>query len=388
VRLLLVTNVYPSPRRSTKGTFNHELVTALRGAGDEVRVVVPVPWTDLLLARATAPPVPDTSYTVWWYPPRIGRATYHRWMALTVLRTVRRVTRSWTPDLVLGYWTHPDGTVALAAARELGVPAALLVGGSDVQLLTRERRRRTIIVETLRAADRVFAVGALLQRAVIALGIPPARVVAFERGVDRDTFNPGSPPAARERLGLPCDRPIMIWVGRMVPVKGLDVLLASWPAVARHPARPLLILIGDGDQRSSLERQAAEFGDTVRFVGNLAHNALPDWYRAADCVVLPSRSEGVPNVLLEGLACGTPFVASAVGSVTELTDLDSAAVPAEDVAALTAALLNRVAIPPMTRRARVVIADRSAAVAALRSDLQAMLDAAPRNAAVAAVAAT
>jgi glycosyltransferase involved in cell wall biosynthesis len=375
--LLLVTSVYPSARRPTKGTFNREMVTALRCAGDDVRVVVPVPWTDLFRPRTSTPAAADTTYATWVYPPRIAHATHHRWMAATVLRRIRRLVGSWTPDIVLGYWAHPDGAVALAAARELGVPGALLVGGSDIQLLTRDPARRAVIMKTLLAADRIFAVGAPLRRAVVALGVPAARVAAFERGVDRDKFSPGSPRGARERLGLPTDRPIMLWVGRMVPVKGLDILLKSWPAAARHIAHPLLILIGDGQERASLERQAAAFGDTVQFVGDVAHDALPDWYRAADCVVLPSRSEGVPNVLLEGLACGTPFVASAVGGIVELRDSESVTVPAEDSVALIAALLVRLEDPPMTRRSSAVIVDRNMAVAALRSELIAMLDTAP-----------
>ena len=384
MRLLLVASDYPSPRRSTKGTFNHDLVTALRRAGDDVRVVVPVPWTDLLFARASVPPLSGTTYSIWWYPPRVLRATYHRWMARAVRHAVHQITRSWRPDLIMGYWAHPDGTVALGVARELAVPAALLVGGSDIQILTREPRRRAIIVDTLRAAARVFAVGEALRTAVIALGVPSDRVSAFARGVDRDRFRPGSPEAARARLGLPIDRPIVIWVGRMVPVKGLDILLASWPAVACHAARPLLILVGDGEQRASLERQAKPLGDSVRFAGNVAHDALPDWYRAADCVVLPSRSEGVPNVLLEGLACGTPFVASAVGSIGELVDTESATVPVEDIAALTVALLNRVALPPTTRRSTAVVLDGNVAAAALHAELQAMVNLVPRAVAAAA----
>ena len=234
--------------------------------------------------------------------------------------------------------------------QRLDVPGVILVGGSDIQVLTRLTARRKVIVATLRAADRVFAVGDPLRDAVIALGVSPAQTGVFTRGVDRRRFYPAPPEDARARLGLPHDRPIVLWVGRMVPVKGLDVLLRSWAEVARDPARPLLLLIGDGEERRMLEHEAARSSDSVRLVGSVSHETLPDWYRAADCVVLPSRSEGVPNVLVEGLACGTPFVASAVGGVPMLRDHESITVPPEDVEALTAALLMRVRLPPMSRR--------------------------------------
>lgn len=379
MRLLLITSVFPSPRRPTKGTFNRELVAGLREAGDDVHVVVPVPWTDLLRAKATGAPEPSAIYPLWWFPPRIAHATHHRWMSRSLVAPVLRVARRWQPDLVLGYWTHPDGTVALEIARRLGVPGVVLAGGSDIQVLTRDPARRRIIVETLRAADRVLTVGTALRETAIALGVPPGRVGVFDRGVDRQRFSPGAPAAARHRLGLPSDRPIVLWIGRMVPVKGLDVLLESWSTVARAPSRPLLLLIGDGDDQRALEQRAAGLGDSVQFVGSVAHDALPDWYRAADCVVLPSRSEGVPNVLLEGLACGTPFVASAVGGVGTLVDGESTTVPPDDVAALTAALLARVAPPPMSRRSRANVPDRREAIAPLRRELQGVIGNAVRQ---------
>ncbi len=81
------------------------------------------------------------------------------------------------------------------------------------------------------------------------------------------------------------------------------------------------------------------------FAGSVAHGRLGDWYRAADLTVLPSRSEGVPNVLLESLACGTPFVASRVGGVPALAPDPRALVPPGDAGALADALLGSLATP-------------------------------------------
>lgn len=369
MRLLLVTGVMPTPFRPTKGTFNAALVAGLRAAGDEVRVVAPVPWTDRLRTSRGPAPDPTAAYPLWFYPPRLAHAAHHHWMRLSVMPAVRRMTREWKPDLVLGYWAHPDGTVAMAAARALGVPGVLLVGGSDIQLLTADPARRAVIRDTLLAADRVLAVGAPLRERVVALGIPEQRVGSFQRGVDAARFFPGSPADARARLGLPLDRSIVLWVGRMVPVKGLDVLVEAWPRMQQAPHRPLLVLVGEGEERVRLERQAQQLGVEVTFAGSVEHGALPDWYRAADLVVLPSRSEGIPNVLLEGLACGTPFVASDVGGVSELVEPGCRAVPAGNPSALGDALLAALADPPMQRRATGTVLDRREAIAAFRSTL-------------------
>jgi glycosyltransferase involved in cell wall biosynthesis len=366
MRLLLLTSVYPSPRRPVKGVFNQQLVAALRAAGDDVRVVVPVPWTDLLVTRPTASPAREARYRVWWYPPRVAHPTHHRWMARSIRSTVTAATRDWQPDLVAGYWTHPDGTVALQAARQLGVPGVLLVGGSDIHLLAKDPSRRQVIVDTLREARRVITVGHPLRDAVIALGADADHVGTFTRGVDTARFHPGAADDARAALRLPLDRPIAVWVGRMVPVKGLDVLLDAWRAIAQHPSRPLLCLVGDGAERRPLQRSVADLGDAVRFIGNTPHAQLGDWYRAADVNLLPSRSEGIPNVLLEGLACGTPFIASNVGSVASLAADSCVLVPPGDRAALGDALLRWAEIPPMSRRVTVAIDDRDTATAALR----------------------
>ncbi len=83
-----------------------------------------------------------------------------------------------------------------------------------------------------------------------------------------------------------------------------------------------LYLVGEGPLDGDLRTQAEAHGlaDHVTFVGPRLHDELPDWYHAADLTVLPSRSEGLPNVLRESLACGTPFVASDVGGITEIAD--------------------------------------------------------------------
>lgn len=376
MRILLVTSVFPTPYRPTKGTFNAALVSGLRVAGDSVCVVAPVPFTDPLRATRGPAPDPDTSYPLWFYPPRLAHSSHHRWMQLTVLPAVRRVTAAWQPDLVLGYWTHPDGAAALRAAQLLGVPGVLLVGGSDVQLLTAQPARRAVIVKTLQQADRVLTVGAPLAARVAALGIPQDRIGSFQRGVDSARFFPTDPTAARTRLGLPLNRHIILWVGRMVPVKGLDVLLDAWPSVKTPSQRPLLLLIGEGEERAALTQRAREWPGEVRFVGPVAQSELPDWYRAADVVVLPSRSEGIPNVLLEGLACGTSFVASDVGAVAELLEPASRVVPPDDPVALAAALSESLQAPPMSRRATTGVLDRSEAIADLRQTLQGVLTAA------------
>jgi len=127
----------------------------------------------------------------------------------------------------------------------------------------------------------------------------------------------------------------------MAPVKSVTTLIDAVAALRRtHPA-VRLCLVGDGPLRQQLESQAIRSGleEHARFEGFVAPANLPDWYRAADVTVLPSVSEGAPNVLLESIACGTPFVASDVGDVRAMaTDGLDVLVPPLNVESLTSAL--------------------------------------------------
>jgi glycosyltransferase involved in cell wall biosynthesis len=134
-----------------------------------------------------------------------------------------------------------------------------------------------------------------------------------------------------------------LFVGRLVPVKGLDVLLDACAELARSGGRFRLCLVGDGPLRGSLEQRAGRLGlgGKVQFCGPRPHGQLPDWFRAADLFVLPSRSEGLPSVLLEATACGTPFVASRVGGIPEVAGPEgSRLVPPGDAGLLAVALAD------------------------------------------------
>jgi glycosyltransferase involved in cell wall biosynthesis len=351
VRLLFVSTVYPTPWQPVKGAFNRALVAALAQDHD-VRVLAPVTWPVAFglegpkRDRLAPPPgVPGVvaAHPVYYYPPKLLRHRYDWFLWRSVAPAARRLTRSWVPDAVVGYWAHPDGAAALRVGRSAGCPVAILVGGSDIRLLAQEPARRAAILGVLRAADLVWAVGGELRARLLDLGLPESKVRTFYRGVS-PCFSPGSSGEARRRLGLDGGRPLALWVGHMVPVKGLDVLVDAFARLTESGLDARLVLVGDGPLRARLEARAAQgpLAGRVVFAGAVPNADLPDFYRAADVTVLPSLSEGVPNVLLESLACGTPFVASAVGGVPELTrDPARDLVPPGDAGALADRLAAR-----------------------------------------------
>jgi peptidoglycan/xylan/chitin deacetylase (PgdA/CDA1 family) len=200
------------------------------------------------------------------------------------------------------------------------------------------------------------AVSQDLKEKVIDLGVAPDKVHVVYRGIDAERFSLGDRAEARRRLGLAAEGRVLLWVGRMVPVKGLDVLLEACTLLRARGVEFRLYLVGDGPQRPALEAASAARGLTgmITFAGAVAHDRLPDWYRAADLFVLPSHSEGVPNVLREALACGTPFVASQVGGIPEL-----AASGANSVRKVGTPLAEREESNPLAEREEYIVSGHS-----------------------------
>jgi D-inositol-3-phosphate glycosyltransferase len=156
-------------------------------------------------------------------------------------------------------------------------------------------------------------------------GAEPSRIEIVPPGVDHSMFRPsrGEGALLRERLGLE-DRPLLLFVGRIQPLKGVDVAIRALAAL--DDRRTTLVVVGgpsgpSGPSESNrLHQLVVELGldDRVVFLPPQPHDTLADFYRAADVCVVPSRSESFGLVALEAAACGTPVVAAAVGGLRSL----------------------------------------------------------------------
>jgi glycosyltransferase involved in cell wall biosynthesis len=323
--------------------------------GHQVRVISPRSWRERPRTSKALPALSElkVEYPLYIYPPGVLQSAYDWFMALSSRRAAERVMAELRPDCVLSYWAHPDGAVAAGFARAARIPSGVIVGGSDVLILARNTGpRRRSVIRALQANDAVITVGQKLADAVEALGIPSKKIHVVYQGVDEALFSPGSMTDARRRLAIPETGRVLVSIGRLVPVKGIDVLLQAMSRLRGQEPDVRLYLIGEGPERRHLEVLTARLGleDVVRFVGGVDQTRLPDWYRAADLTVLASRSEGVPNVLRESLACGTPFVATRVGGVSEIAEGTTCRlVRAEDPEALSDAIVASLAEPRAPR---------------------------------------
>lgn len=266
------------------------------------------------------------------------------------------VVRTFRPDVVVGY--QPACALgALRAARRRGIPTVYVFSSSwPAEYATRRPRprrtglllRRGLERACLRASDRVVVLSSYSAAQVRAAHPGVAgEVRVVPGGVNTVRFSPdGGPDPARARLGIPGGRPLLLAVRNLVPRMGLDNLLDAMPTVIRALPEARLIIAGDGPLREDLQAHARRLGlgERVRFVGFVPEDRLPDHYRAADLVVMPSRAlEGFGLTTVEALACGTPVVGTPVGATPEiLTPLDPCLVTDDATAEAIAAGILRV----------------------------------------------
>jgi D-inositol-3-phosphate glycosyltransferase len=157
--------------------------------------------------------------------------------------------------------------------------------------------------------------------------VPPHRLAVVPPGVDLETFRPQPKAVARTLVGHPDER-LFVFVGRLEPLKGVDVILRAFALLTeggRHPEARVLVLgedsgSGVGGEQARLRRMAAELGiaDRVHFLGSVAQSRLPTYYAAADACLMPSYSESFGLVGLEAQACGTALIASNVAGLATI----------------------------------------------------------------------
>lgn len=180
-------------------------------------------------------------------------------------------------------------------------------------------------------ADRLIAATPIERADLVSLyGADPAKIDIVPPGVNLDLFRPIPRAEARRRIGVPPDHRVILFVGRIQPLKGIDCLIRAMSLVLkRHPEfknNVCISIIGgnphttSGDERREMQRlhalkESLGVGDLVTFLGAKDQNTLVNYYSAAQMVVMPSFYESFGMVAVEAMACGTPVVASDVGGL-------------------------------------------------------------------------
>ncbi|MCB8963062.1 MAG: glycosyltransferase family 4 protein [Ardenticatenales bacterium] len=277
-------------------------------------------------------------------------------------------------DILHGHYLVGAGWVTVYAGRYLGIPTVVSPRGNDLERTVFAPAEAAPILYALSWADGVAAVSQDLARKAQALA--GGRLVSvIHNGVNADLFQPGPPaPDLRAELGLKPDAPLLGFVGEARQKKGLsELLLAQAELTARAPGTPpALLLIGDVRPKDkeilSLFRKQNPGVKVRRLPYVLEPERLVTLYNSLDLLLLPSRRDGLPNSLLEGMACARPVLATAVGGIPDALEdgVSGVLLPPRDVAALVNAITALLADPE--RRAELGQAARARVLADFRPE--------------------
>jgi len=346
-RIALVTPMLPVPHDQTRGRYIHETARALsklatvkvffqQSRYPKLPFVAPRSFLDGQVGpdyRIDGIDVETFTYPVF---PLISRAINGH--VSSHLLTPR--VAAFKPDVVLAYWVYPDGYAALRTARKLGVPCIVGALGSDIHVRSGINDRMTR--QTIAGVDALLTVSeAMRQTAIREFGAPADHVHTIVNGFNTSVFHPRDQQAIRQRLGIPPGEQMIIYVGRFVEAKGMRELIQAFQAMARTNSKLSLALIGDGVMKAELVALVEQAGlqGRVRIPGGQPPDQVAEWICASDVLTLPSWSEGYPNVVVEGLACGRPVVATDVGGTREiLNDRNGILIPPRQADVLQKAL--------------------------------------------------
>jgi teichuronic acid biosynthesis glycosyltransferase TuaC len=315
MRVLFVTNDFPSLLDSVGGIFIAKQAIALRDLGHDVSVLRIIPY---------APPLGR-----WYRYHALGSSYEYEGLRVNVGRTVilprlcnferlraqtgtllRRAIAQFTPDVVHAHYIQYPGSIAVGR----GVPAVITSHGIDAYDWPWQRDGlRRDAARTIAQADAVVAVSGAIANWLRRLHDRTIDVIF--NGADARFFGTIDRARARKELRIPAERPVLAYAGYLVPAKGVFDMAA---ALARLPEKPLLLVAGEGPSSQELVTALREANVEARYYGNVPQATVASIFAAADVITLPSHNEGLPVTVCEAMLTGRPVVATTVGGIPEI----------------------------------------------------------------------
>lgn len=392
LRILTLSTLFPDASRPNFGVFVERQTRELASrAGVELTVVSPIgipPWPLSRVAHyraLAAQPAAEQWHGLTVYRPTfpiipmLGARFHPASIVRAILPLVRRLHAKRPFDVIDASFFYPDGPAAMRIAAALDIPFSIKARGADIHHWGTQPGCQSQIIAAARAASGLLAVSSAMREDMAALGMQRDKIRVHYTGVDLDCFRP-APCRAAAKAALGITGPLLISAGALIPRKSQDLLIRALPDLPDAT----LLFAGSGPSLHHYQSLALSCGvaDRVRFLGSVPHADLPALLAAADVMALPSASEGLANVWVEALACGTPIVISDAGGARELIDRPEAGrIAARDPAAISEAIRSILANPPSPDKVRET-ATRFTWKAngdLLRQHLQSMVDQRPRE---------
>ena len=323
MKICLVTTNFPRYLGDGEGTFIWEAARSVAKLGHQVRVIAQ--HSPNIPTREWMEDIEVIRPRYWWPESReilrkeaggLPIILKKSWLArfqmipfiIVHAMAVARYARDC--DVIHAQWTLSAGVAWLSRVIH-SRPIFVTLRGSDIFQVTRSRLLTWLTRFVLRRCDHISAISQALADSTAAIDIPPSAIsIIPSSGVDLNRFVPIT--NSRESL--------ILYVGSLITRKGVVYLLEAMSQITRAYPSFRLFVVGEGPERSSLEKKTADMGLTERvtFTGRQPSDQVCQRIQRAKLLVLPSIEEGIGYVLLEALACGTPIVASRVGGIPDV----------------------------------------------------------------------
>ncbi len=311
--MVIISNLYPLPWEPNRAKFNHQQFALLK-SDYQLSILVPVAFPEWFKHRRQIKQSNELRYLPYFYTPKLGRRFYSFMMFLSLLLHSGWWLKRKQPEVLLASWAYPEAVATSWLAKLYKARFFFKVHGSDINQLAQIPARAKQIRRASQRAIGILSVSQALAKEMVNLGIAPNKISVIYNGVDHQKFGVDS-----ER---PYSKPYVLYVGNLKTDKGVMELYQGFAQVAASQSQLQLVYAGTGPMKALIEQQAKRDGlsQRVNWLGSVAHDDLPAWISHAQLLALPSYAEGVPNVVLEAMACGTPVLATRVGGIPEVVN--------------------------------------------------------------------
>ena len=316
--LLIITNLYPAPWAPNRASFNKQQFDRIAQC-KPVKIIILLTWIEWFSHRRECQTNDNIKYCPYFYIPKVGRRLVPFFQFFSLMFFLPWMKRQ-KASALMASWGFPDAVAAAMVNKFLNLPFFVKVHGTDVNENSQHKSRRIMIKKWLAQAATIFCASKALGNILVDAGINKNKICVNYNGVNPDVFYPHP-----QQKVMNSQNKKLIFVGSIITTKGINELFDAFLTFSKIDNSVSLDILGTGPLKEKLQQKIQEHNLFHRIFlrGSVPLAEVARYIREANILILPSYREGVPNVLLESFASGTPVIATNVGGIPEVVTPDT-----------------------------------------------------------------